>query len=245
MLQACLNGGRGRAAAPAVPITPEELARDALAAREAGARSLHVHPRDGSGAETLAAAPVAAALQAIRKAVPDMPVGIGTGAWIAPGGRARQADMRSWTVLPDFVSVNLNEPDCIEVIEIMHARGIGIEAGVWSSADARKLCREANKSDLLRVLIEMPDIPAPGARTEAMRCREILLARGVSVPVLLHGEGRSAWPCLIDAARLGLDTRIGLEDVLCLPDDTPARCNAELIAAARDLIATTERDPIA
>lgn len=56
------------------------------------------------------------------------------------------------------------------------------------------------------------------------------------VPVLMHGEGRSAWPVLKEAVRRGLDVRIGLEDVLQLPDGQPAADNAELVAAARDVI---------
>lgn len=244
MLQACLNGARTRSEVRSVPITAADLAADALAAKRAGAEMLHVHPRDGFGQETLAPIPVADALTAIRAAVPRMPVGIGTGHWIAPGGEARHADMEAWEVLPDYVSVNLNEPDAGAVIAMLHAKGIGIEAGVWSARDARKLCREVPKSSILRVLIEMPDVPGPIAREEALRCRQVLRERGLFAPILLHGMDRSTWPCLIEAARLGFDTRIGFEDVLDLPDGTPARTNAELIAAARDLIDHTSGDLI-
>ncbi|TNF57623.1 MAG: hypothetical protein EP307_13590 [Rhodobacteraceae bacterium] len=242
MLQACLNGGRTGAEAPGVPVTPKDLARDALAVRKAGAQELHVHPRNLAGAETLAPADVAACLTAIRAAVPGMKVGLGTGAWIGPGGRQRHAHMRAWEVLPDYVSVNLNEADCVEVMKLMHERDIGIEAGVWSLADARRLCREVNKSDLLRVLIEMRDVPGPEARAEAMHCITYLRDRGVTAPILLHGQERSAWPCVIEAARLGLDTRMGFEDVLDLPGGMPAPSNAALVACARDLIDHTLRD---
>ena len=102
MLQACLNGGRAASEAAGVPLTPADLARDAAAARDAGALELHVHPRDASGAETLHPDAVAEVLTAIRAAVPGMPVGIGTGAWIAPGGTARHAHMKAWEVLPDY-----------------------------------------------------------------------------------------------------------------------------------------------
>ncbi len=44
-MKACLNGDRSRADHPGVPITPEELAREAEAAVEAGARAIHLHPR--------------------------------------------------------------------------------------------------------------------------------------------------------------------------------------------------------
>ncbi|MEP4194651.1 MAG: 3-keto-5-aminohexanoate cleavage protein [Aliishimia sp.] len=236
MLQACLNGGRTLSETPNVPITATQLAQDAVAAKRAGAEMLHVHPRDDTGSETLAPRDVAKALNAIRAAVPRMPVGIGTGHWIRPGGEARHADMQAWDVLPDYVSVNLNEPDAAAVISMLHARGIGIEAGVWNARDARKLCREVPKSAILRVLLEMPDAPGPLARQEALRCRQVLRERGLFAPILLHGMERSAWPCLSEAARLGFDTRIGFEDTLDLPDGRPAKTNAQLIEAAREVI---------
>ena len=52
-VKACLNGGRTRAEHPAVPLTPAELAADAVAVRQAGAFAVHVHPRDPHGKETL------------------------------------------------------------------------------------------------------------------------------------------------------------------------------------------------
>lgn len=60
-LQAALNGDREH---PAVPRTPEELAVEARAAVDAGARSLHLHPYDERGRQTLAAEPCADALRA-------------------------------------------------------------------------------------------------------------------------------------------------------------------------------------
>ena len=242
MLQACLNGGRTRAEAPGVPLTAKELAADAVAVRKAGAQELHIHPRNIAGAETLAPAEVAAALKAIRATVPKMKIGLGTGAWISPGGKKRHAHLQAWEELPDYVSVNMNEPDAAEVITMMHTRGVGIEAGVWSMADVKRLCREIPKTSVMRVLIEMPDIPGPAARTEAARCIEALRARGMRAPILLHGQDQSAWSMVIEAARLGHDTRIGFEDVLDLPGGTPAPDNAALVACARDLIDHTTRD---
>lgn len=244
MLQACLNGGRSRSDVPAVPLAPEELAKDAAEAKAAGAEMLHVHPRNHFGMESLAPDDVARCLTAIRDRVPRMPVGIGTGHWIAPGGKARHAHMQGWDVLPDYVSVNLNEPDAARVITMLHGRGIGIEAGVWNARDARKLCRDVPKSSILRVLIEIPDMPGPMAREEALRCRAVLRERGLFAPILLHGEDRSAWPCLQEAARLGFDTRIGFEDVLDLPDGRPAPSNRALIEAAREVIDHTPGDLI-
>lgn len=55
---------------------------------------------------------------------------------------------------------------------------------------------------------------------------------GVSVPWLLHGEGQTCWPIIRHAGRLGLATRIGLEDTVADPDGEPVSGNAELISLA-------------
>ena len=78
MLQACLNGFRGHDYSPAVPLTPEALARDAVACLAAGAHEFHIHPRDAEGRESFAAHDIGAALKAIRARVPGVPVGIST-----------------------------------------------------------------------------------------------------------------------------------------------------------------------
>lgn len=107
LLQACLNGARTRAEHPCIPITAAELAAEARSCVVAGANALHVHPRGDDGKESLQSAHVARCIDTIRKTVPGTPVGIGTGAWIAPDGRARHAHVGAWTTRPDYASVNL------------------------------------------------------------------------------------------------------------------------------------------
>ena len=91
MVKACLNGARTREEHAAVPQSPAELAADALAARRAGAFAVHVHPRDAKGAQTLRAADCDAAVAAIRRAVPGLPVGLSTAEAINPDPFARAA----------------------------------------------------------------------------------------------------------------------------------------------------------
>ncbi|MET9856837.1 3-keto-5-aminohexanoate cleavage protein, partial [Streptomyces sp. NPDC006450] len=59
-----------------------------------------------------------------------------------------------------------------------------------------------------------------------------LLRRLPPVPVLLFGREAAAWPALRLAARYGAGARIGVGDVLHLPDGRAARSNADLVAAA-------------
>ncbi|WP_181707817.1 3-keto-5-aminohexanoate cleavage protein [Chthonobacter rhizosphaerae] len=232
MIQAALNGGRSRRFHPAVPCTPAELARAAAAAVEAGAACLHIHPRDAADRESLDPAVIAPALEAVRRAVPGTPVGVSTGRWIAPGGEARHDAIRRWTVLPDYVSVNLIEPDSAEVISLALAGGIGVEAGVWSPADVDRLAAHKDAGRCLRLLMEINEQdPA-----DAIAVFEATLARadqrGIRLPILAHGLDAGFWAVHAAAMARGLDTRAGLEDCAFRPTGAVARDNADAIAAA-------------
>lgn len=237
MLQACLNGARRPEEAPGAPMTPEALARDARDVRAAGADALHLHPRDATGAQSLAPQDIAVALRAVRAAVPGMPVGIGTGDDIPPGGPARQEHLRAWRDLPedarpDYASVNLIEPDAFDVMALLASSGVRIEAGLWTLEDAERLLRAKDAPAPLRILIEttVDDPQEARARADAILAR--LADARIAAPVLLHGLDGSAWPMLAYAAELGLARRIGFEDVMLLPNGAPAVSNAELITAA-------------
>ena len=233
MLQACLNGARRRAEHPSLPESASEIARDAVAARDAGATALHVHPRNAIGAESLEPDVVGECLDAVRAAVPGMPVGVGTGTWIAPGGRARLALIERWTVPPDYASVNLGEADHADTMERLHALGVGVEAGLWNRQDAERFAALPDASRCLRVLVEMTDDDPAAAAAECREVLGVLASNAIRLPLLLHGEGGSVWEMVRLAARLGLSTRVGFEDGPALPDGTIASSNADLVRAAR------------
>ncbi len=236
-MQACLNGPRRPGEHPALPVTPGAIAEDAVRAAAAGAAAVHVHPKDDGGADSLRAADVDAAVSAVRERAPGLPVGVTTGAWAQPDPAARVAAVEAWTVLPAFASVNWHEDGADDVAAALLERGVGVEAGLWHSAAVDAWLASPLRNRCFRVLLELPDGLGPAeAPAEADR----LLARlGASHrgTVLLHGEGSSCWPVLRHAGRLGLATRIGLEDVLVLPDGSPAPDNAALVAAACRLVA--------
>lgn len=229
-LQACLNGARRPGSHPTLPVTAAELARDGALCRAAGAESLHLHVRDADGAETLSPAAVSAVLETVREAVPGMPVGISTGAWIPPYA-ARLTAMADWAVRPDFVSVNLSEADAPEVIDLMRRRRIGVEAGLASLEDVHRLLM-LEPGYCLRFLVEMEGRDFTRAKDEALGMIRRLGDAAPHVPVLLHGMDGTAWDFVDLAAELGLATRIGLEDAVTLPDGGPAD-NARMVSEAR------------
>jgi uncharacterized protein (DUF849 family) len=233
MLQGCLNGDRMRAFHPAVPCTPEELARDAQLAVAAGADELHVHPRAEDDRQSLQPFHVAGALSALRDRVPDIPVGISTLWSIPPVGRARHEHIRQWEVLPDYVSVNLVEEDAVEVIRLVLDKGIGVEAGLSSLDDAKRFISLPEAGRCLRVLIEIDEQDVEQGMQVARGIMEVLARAKIGLPLLLHGYEATMWPLYREAVHRGLDGRIGLEDGALLPSGERAKDNADLLGAAR------------
>lgn len=236
MLQGCLNGDRAKDFHPAVPCSPDELARDARAAVDAGAEEIHVHPRGSDGLESLEPEDIHAALNALRQSVPGISIGLSTRSPIRPGGRARHDPMRRWSVLPDYVSVNLVEEDAPEVMALMLGKGIGIEAGLWSVADAQRLVARPTAPRCLRVRIEINEQDAEEGRAVADGILQGLDHAGLQRPRLLHGSEATKWPLFRYAILRGLYTRIGLEDGAVLPSGEVADGNVALIGAARTLM---------
>jgi len=129
IVQACINGARASDFHPALPLFADTMASDGAACVAAGAAELHLHPRNLDGCESLAPATMDATMHAMRRACPGTLIGVSTGAWIEGDERRTLACIDGWTELPDYASVNLEEPDAPAVMERLRQRGIGIEPG--------------------------------------------------------------------------------------------------------------------
>ncbi|MDT9696240.1 3-keto-5-aminohexanoate cleavage protein [Streptomyces sp. P17] len=231
MVQVCLNGARGSADGVMVPLSPGAMARSAAEAVAAGATDVHVHPKTPCGQDSLSPRVVAATLEAVRARV-SVPVGVTTGAWAEPDPLARVARIRSWTVLPEHASVNWHEPGAEEAAAALIDLGVGVEAGIWSGTDAAaRFARSPLGPKVLRVLAEVTDT-SPDTAEDSARALLDELGSASGRPVLLPGEDGGAWPVLRLAGRLGLATRVGLEDTLLLPTGERAVSNAQLVAEA-------------
>jgi len=103
---------------------------------------------------------------------------------------------------------------------------------VWSVADAQAVGQISLARGWLRILVEIIGVAAADATVQADRIMRQLDISGVSAPRLLHGEGQTCWPLIRYAGRLGLATRIGLEDTLAGPDGDAISANAELTSLA-------------
>jgi uncharacterized protein (DUF849 family) len=231
LIQAAINGRRARVEHPALPVTPEEQALAAAESVAAGASAIHLHVRAPDGSESLAGSDVARTVASIRAAVPGIPAGVSTGAWILRDPRRRLDAVAGWTVLPDYASVNFDEEGAGELAELLRSRGVGIEAGLSNPRGAEILVDSGLGRLCLRVLLE-PDQPDGDAALRAVARVEAILDRtSISIPRLLHGTGPTAWRLIDEAAARGYDTRVGFEDTLTMPDGTTAPSNATLVAA--------------
>jgi uncharacterized protein (DUF849 family) len=109
----------------------------------------------------------------------------------------------------------------------LHA-GIGVEAGLATPRDAEEFARSPFVHRAVRALVEVD------GGVEEARALAQLIPDGV--PQLWHGYDERTWEVVSAGAAAGVDVRIGFEDTLVLPHGSVATGNAELVAAAVQLI---------
>jgi uncharacterized protein (DUF849 family) len=239
LLQAALNGDRDH---PNLPRTPAELAAEARASVDAGARVLHLHPYDADGRETLDAEPCAAALRAVRAACPGIPISLSTSADIEADPERRRALVAGWTELPELVTANQGEAGILDLCALLVERGVGIEAGLLSLSDAHAFVASGIADRCVRAMVEPLREDPDAALAEAEAIEEVLAAGGVSLEQVHHGDGLASWAVNRRGAARGHGIRTGLEDTPVLPDGSMAAGNAELVAAAAAILAELAPD---
>ncbi|MCB1391333.1 MAG: 3-keto-5-aminohexanoate cleavage protein [Rhodobacteraceae bacterium] len=246
------NGARRtKADHPALPMTPDELAREAEACLAAGAAAIHLHVRDDAGAHVLSAARYDAAVSAVRRAVGDgLVIQITTEAV----GRYSPAEQRQLVrdCAPEAVSMALAEL-------LPEGSGPGAEAEF-----ARFLSDVARMGTIPQIILYAPDqarrlaalidrgiVPWPRSRLPVLYVLGRYAADQRSdptdlLPFLDDAQPRFAhWTtcafgpreaaCTGAAMLLGGHARVGFENNLALPDGTRAATNADLVVAAAAL----------
>jgi uncharacterized protein (DUF849 family) len=230
IVQACLNGARRSDFHPRLPLTADAMASDGAACVAAGAAELHLHARGPDARESLLA--VDATILAMRRACPGTLVGVSTGAWIEKDEERTRSAIAGWRELPDYASVNLSENDAPAVIELLQRRGVGVEAGLASVADAERFVSLPDHGRALRILIEIGEQDFAVARQVADDIAALLDRVNLRRPILLHGFDATVWPLVELARSRRWSTRVGLEDGKHLPDGMTAPDNVALVAAA-------------
>ena len=237
MLKAAINGIRKKSVHPNIPVTDSEILNDIKSSLKAGADAIHFHVRDKEGNESLFTEDLNRVFSLLRKELPYAKLGISTGEWILPDSKKRIEVIKSWEMLPDFVSVNFDEEAAEEIAEILFKKNIGVEAGISFPDEAEKFVKSKIAEKCLRILIEPQEKEISEAEKNISEIELILDKSNNSVPRLLHGFENIVWDLIKISVIKGYSTRVGLEDTLTLPDGKIAESNAELVKETLKVLA--------
>jgi len=127
------------------------------------------------------------------------------------------------------------------VIEHLRRRGIGVEAGLASVADAERLAALNLGGLAFRMLIEVSEQDVGEALAVVDGVEKALYRAGVRRPMLAHGVDATVWRFVALAAARRWSTRVGLEDGKTLPNGATAADNAALVAAAAAIFRKQDR----
>jgi uncharacterized protein (DUF849 family) len=235
------NGGRRtKADHPAVPMTPEELARTAVECLDAGACMIHVHVRNAEGRHLLDADAYAQATAAIREAVGErLVIQITSEALGIYKPEEQMAVTRA--VRPEAVSLALRElaPDeaseqaFAEFLTWLHRERVAPQIILYSPEEAIRLA-ELQKRGMIP-FENLPVLYVLGRYTVSQTSRpaDLLPFIAPEMPVfpdwMTCAFGRYETACVTAAALLGGNVRVGFENNVDLPNGERAGSNAELV----------------
>jgi uncharacterized protein (DUF849 family) len=250
---------------PAVPVTPAEIAREALAAHAAGAAIVHIHVRDPkTGLPSMELGLYEEVVGLIREAATDVLINLTTG----PGARYRpdgnnpmmasadstmassekrvehilklKPDVCSLDVatmnFPQYAFVNL-PPQLEEMALMIQDAGVKPELEVFDLGHAW-LARNMVERGIIKgtPLFQL----CMGVPWAAPGTPENMIAMRNTLPqgALWAGFGISAneFPMVAQAAILGGHVRVGLEDNLYISKGQLATGNAQLVKRAVQIV---------
>ena len=250
---------------PHLPVTPEQIANECLAAAEAGAGQVHIHVRDPqTGRPSMEVELYRDVVDRIRQRNRELVINLTTG----PGGRfvpgehdpkvfapgttlapPQQRVAHVALIRPDVCSLDLNTmnsgPDVVmntprtvrQMAATIRAAGVKPELEVFDSGDMH----------LALDLIADGTLEGPGMWTFVLGVKygfapapqTMLYARDLLPPGAFwtaFGIGRIEFPTVAQAWLAGGHVRVGMEDNIFLERGVLAQSNAQLVAKARDII---------
>ena len=223
---------------PDLPVTPDDLARDAAECGEAGASIYHLHVRDGQGRPTMDVERFRDARDAIVDAT-DLVVQFTTGGAVGDDEEARVGPLRLRPEMATLTTGSVNFGDEVflnpaPLIERLYRemRVAGtlpefeiFDAAMISNAVALYERHDADHHRHFDLVLGVPGALAAGAGVIPFLVR--LLPEGATWSAT--GIGRSHLDVVRETIALGGHVRTGLEDVRYYEAGRPARSNAELI----------------
>ena len=236
-----------KADCPALPTTPEEIARTAAECQAAGAAMIHLHVRDGEHAPTLDQALLREWVAAVRESS-SLVVQLSTGGSVHDPLDER---LKVLDAEPDSCSLTMGTtnfgddvflnpwPFVKDLYQLALERGVAPEFELFDLGQVHALGR----------LIREYGVPAGGkvhvdfvmGVPGGMPGTAPALVAGVAAlpPEVTSwsatGIGRSTLAVAMASLSMGGHLRVGMEDVLTISRGVPVDSNAQLVARAVDL----------
>ena len=265
IISASLTGGAtNRSHCPYIPYTPVELAEEAKRAVDAGACIIHIHAREDNGVPSWRPEVFAAIQREVRKLCPDVIINWSTGAIglsVAertahlPLTKAEMAAFNmgsmNYAIFSEskkkflWKAVFENSFDTMsEIVSIMKENDVCPEMECFDTGHIRN-------AEPLRAMGLIPDNACyslvMGVLGGIPATPENLIHQSKQVPEGASWQsiviGRAQWKLTAQAAILGGNIRVGLEDNFYLPNGEMAKSNGELIEQAAQLARIVGREP--
>ena len=234
---------------PALPVTPTEIARTARACQAAGAAALHLHVRAQGGTHSLDAGRYREAAAAVCDAAPGMAVQVTTEA-AGIYAVSDQLDLLE-DLKPGAASIAVREMARDEALAA-RAYAVAREAGtevqhiLYGEPCLRTLAAwfaDGTVPETFRSAILVLGQYAPARAAAPHEVAPFVgTAREMDLVPMVCAFGPQEHACLLEAARLGADLRVGFENSLSGPDGMPWADNAASVAALVAALGERERE---
>ncbi len=242
-------------AAPALPVTLEELVTTAKECQAAGASVIHVHVRDDRARPTLEARRLTETVAALREAT-DLVVQLSTGGAVTDSFEDRLAVLDA---APDACSltcgtVNFGDevfanpwPFIRQLYRRTQERGVVPEFELFDLghvATLHRLLDELGPPDGGRVHCDLVMGVPGGMPGDAATLVQAASALPAGATWSATGIGRTSIPVMLAAVAAGGHLRVGMEDTLTYARGRPASGNTELVERASRLARLAQRAPM-
>jgi 3-keto-5-aminohexanoate cleavage enzyme len=248
-----VGGELTRVQQPNLPLSAEEVAEEVARCREAGASIVHLHVRDDRGEPTQGRDHFARAIDAIKRAAPDVIIQTSTGGSVGmtEDQRSQPLDLKPematlTTGTVNFGDVVFENPFPLVERFFLRMREIDVqpEFEVFDTGmveTARRLVRDHDADGRHLHFDLVLGVPGGMAGTpEAVLHMASILPAGATWTAT--GIGRTHLPVTLTALAAGGHVRTGFEDTIYYAKGRLAASNAELIARVARIAAETGRE---
>ncbi|MGO8693256.1 MAG: 3-keto-5-aminohexanoate cleavage protein [Rectinemataceae bacterium] len=250
---ACTGAETSKAQNPALPMTPDEVARTAYEARQAGAAILHLHVRTPEGAPTQSPARFKEVIAAVRRRT-DIVVEITTGGAVGDTAEERLrpvVELEPEMASLDCGTVNFGNDYIVNTLPLMREFASQFRAHkVRPTLECFDLGHVyASRMLLKEGLIEAPlhygfVLNVPGAVPYSVATLEAFVsAMPPGADFTVMGIGRASLPAQYGAIARGGWIRVGFEDNVYFSKGVLATSNAQLVERAARIAREADLSP--